>query len=266
MTTPPNHFDAARTGTGTREWSEHSFNFGTGCSHGCRYCYARQNALRFGMIRKASDWERERIKYGIRSHKYTKKSGVIMTPTMTDITPFYLNEAIIAFRSLLEAGNNLLVVSKPHIVCIQELCEHLAEWKSRVLFRFTIGTTDDRARQFWEPGAPDIAERMECLMYAREYGWQTSVSAEPLLGGYLTAMNIVEACLPYVTDTLWLGRMNAIRRRVDCTDTDVLRAVKDLEHAQRDAEMLRLYDDLRDNLKIRFKESITKTVNRLEGQ
>jgi hypothetical protein len=134
------------------------------------------------------------------------------------------------------------------------------------MFRFTIGTTDDAVRQFWEPGAPEINERLECLIYAHEHGWQTSVSAEPLLGGYQTGVDVVAAVEPYVTDTIWLGRMNACRQRVDCRDRDVLVRVQQIEHSQRDSEMLRLHDTLRDNPRVRFKDSISKLVDRLEGQ
>lgn len=103
-------------------------------------------------------------------------------------------------------------------------------------------------------------------MFAHEHGWRTSVSGEPLLGGYDTAMALVAAVEPHVTDTIWLGKLNQIRQRVDCVERDTIVRVQEIERLQRDSEMLRLHDALRDNPKVRFKDSIQKIVDRLEGR
>jgi len=135
-----------------------------------------------------------------------------------------------------------------------------------LLFRFTIGTMDDQTAKFWEPGAPSISERMDCLKLALKSGYATSVSCEPLLGGHGTAVLLVDALESLVTDTIWIGKLNQPRRRVDCTDRAVFERVQAIEHMQRDSEMLRLYDDLQDNKKVRWKESISRIVDRLEGE
>jgi DNA repair photolyase len=260
-------FDRDREGDGTKEWAPYSYNIGVGCSHNCRYCYARHNAVsRFHTVKSVADWEREKIRYGIRKIPAVKKNDVIMTPTTHDITPFYLSEFIIGARGLLEAGNALLVVSKPHLDCVQQVCAHLDRWRQQIMFRFTIGTTDERVAHFWEPGAPAIAERLACLKYAYDHGWRTSVSAEPLLGGYDNALYVVAACEPFVTDTIWFGRMNLIRQRVDHRDRDVLVRIQEIERLQRDSEMLRLYYSLRDNPRVRWKASISRLVEKLEGR
>ena len=260
-------FDISRDGYGTREWSEISFNVGVGCSHNCRYCFARYNAVsRFKTVRNVSDWERERIKYGIRSVKIGKVSGVVMMPTTHDITEFYLSEFIIAARRQLEIGNKVLIVSKPHLSCIAQICANLGNWKRQILFRFTIGTMDNDTARFWEPGAPEIAERLDCLKFAFKSGYATSVSCEPLLGGHSTAVALVDTIESLVTDTIWIGPMNKIRQRVDCSNKDVLLRVQEIEHMQRPSEMLRLYDDLQENSKVRWKGSILKIVERLEGE
>ena len=218
------------------------------------------------MIKSADEWPAERIKPGRETIRWAKKSGVIMTPTMTDITPFYLEESIRTFRGLLAAGNNLLIVSKPHLECIEKLCASLKQWQSQILFRFTIGTMDDQVAKFWEPGAPSIPERTDCLKLAIESGYATSVSCEPLLGGYETAVELVDALESLVTDTIWIGKLNQPRRRVDCAERAVFDRVRQIEHMQRDSEMLKLYDDLQDNPKVRWKESISRIVDRLEGE
>ena len=258
--TPPN-----KQKTGVQEWAPHSHNWGVGCSHSCKYCYARANALRWGTIKSPEHWYCEYIKPGRDKVKFTKKNGVIMVPTTTDITLFYLPEALRTFHGLLSAGNQLLIVSKPHMKCVSRMCEDLKPWQSQVLFRFTIGTTDNDTAKFWEPGAPSIPERMECLKYAHKHGWATSVSSEPLLGGYDTALGVLAATEPYITDAIWFGRMNYIRQRVNCTDRVVFERVREIEHLQRNSEMLRLYGELCENPMVKWKDSIAKIVERVEG-
>src|SRR5512137_940578 len=116
----------AKRKTGTREWAETSYNIGTGCSHDCRYCYARSMSKRAGTIKSDSEWTTEKVKGKIPAT--TKKKGTVMFPTTHDITPFYLPTAIKALKELLAAGNNVLIVSKPHLECVVEMCEELKEW------------------------------------------------------------------------------------------------------------------------------------------
>ena len=46
---------------GTREWATKTVNCCTGCSHDCRYCYARGMAVRFKRM-NPGDWHREQIR------------------------------------------------------------------------------------------------------------------------------------------------------------------------------------------------------------
>ena len=74
-----------------------------------------------------------------------------------------------------------MVVSKPHLPCIETICSQMPAYKQQITFRFTVGLLDDDLRAFWEPGAPSFNERLASLRHAFEAGYQTSVSAEPLL-------------------------------------------------------------------------------------
>ena len=73
--------------SGTKEWAVHNFNIAQGCSHNCRYCYARANAIRFGRIKKPDEWTAEQINEKNRHKKWRKRDGRIMFPTTHDITP-----------------------------------------------------------------------------------------------------------------------------------------------------------------------------------
>jgi len=66
--------------------------------------------------------------------------------------------------------------------------------------------------------------------------------------------------LPYVTDTLWLGKMNRIRQRVAViTDEDHVR-VAELEAAQTDENIRHIFGMLQHIPRIRWKESIKQVV------
>ena len=150
---------------GTQEWSVKTINCCTGCSHDCRYCYAKEMAIRFKQV-TASQWPLERIRQKDVDRIYKKYDGQVMFPSSHDITPNNLDACLTALRCLIIVGNKMLVVSKPHIDCIKAFCEKFRPYRRRILFRFTIGACDDKILSYWEPNAPAYAERKACLMYA----------------------------------------------------------------------------------------------------
>ena len=202
----------SKSATGTREWSDHSVNCQDGCEHACIYCYARANALRFGKIASGAAWARPVIDaYAVRKD-HGRLDGIVMFPTRHDITPGNLDACLAVLCRLAAAGNRILIVSKPHFACVREMTLRLAEWRKQLLFRFSIGCLDDEIRRFWEPGAPPIPERIAALQEARLAGYATSVSCEPLLKPWNIA-DLLNAVAPYVTDSIWIGKLNMLRHR-----------------------------------------------------
>lgn len=257
-----NNFNKARQGSGTREWSDYSFNIGKGCAHNCLYCYARQKAIETGMIKDREDWTTEILWNKKANEMHAKKDGVIMFPTTHDITPFYLQGAISALRNMLEVGNKVLIVSKPHLECIQSLCEELTKFKNNILFRFTIGSLDENLCKFWEPGAPSPMERIQVLQHANSQGYKTSVSMVPMLAGLDGSVQLFEAVEPNVTDGIWVGKINKVRERVDIAPEANRKAVEIIEEQQSDKNIRLLYAKLKDNEKVRWKESIKWIVGK----
>jgi DNA repair photolyase len=185
--------------TGTKEWAVANVNCLIGCSNGCRYCYGKSMARRFGRVSPDAEWIKPRLRVEEVGRKRYLKSGTIMFPTTHDITPEFLEPCITVLKKLLEAGNRVLVVSKPHLACIERICKEFSQYKDRILFRFTIGAFDNDLLAFWEPGAPTFDERLACLKLAYDCGFQTNVSVEPMLD----SPNVValyrfdaDACLP----------------------------------------------------------------------
>jgi DNA repair photolyase len=257
------NFSDARTGTGTREWSEHSMNIGLGCRNKCRYCYATVHALRYKRIADRSEWERETVRENAFPNGMAKRNGVIMFPTIHDITPTYLEKSIDVLTKTLRNGNNVLVVSKPRMDCIKPLLFALEHFKDQILFRFTIGTLDDDLSRFWEPGSPLPKERIACLMVAYGLDFSTSVSMEPMLSGKEDAIRTFEAVQSYVTDKVWLGKMNKIDQRVLKDSQQVALAALAIKDQQRDSEIRALYAALKGRPKVAWKDSIKQVA---EGQ
>jgi len=131
-----------------------------------------------------------------------------MFPSTHDITPAYLDTYCRTLYSILTAGNDVLLVSKPHFDCIETICREFTSFRKQMEFRFTIGSLNPVVTQFWEPGAPLPEERIRCLAHAGEQGYQNSVSMEPILEGKDAAMETFYTLAPLTSGTIWIGMMN----------------------------------------------------------
>lgn len=245
--------------SGTREWAVKNVNCVNGCEHNCRYCYARWNAVeRFHRIEEGA-WENPQVREKDVRKQYGKIDGQIMFPTTHDITPTILEPCMEVLENLLRPGNQVLVVSKPHIDCIQTICDKFTAYRDQILFRFTIGAMFDHILRYWEPGAPCFAERVASLVYAWKHGYQTSVSVEPMLD----APNVVTMfhCLkPVVTHSIWIGKMNKIDQRVKVETSEDEAFVKLTKWNQRNQVIEEIYHQLKNEPLVRWKESIKEVL------
>ena len=248
-----------KTAFGTKEWSVASINCINGCSHNCRYCYARYNAVdRFHRM-VADEWPVMRVRPHDVRRKYPRYDGTVMFPTTHDITPEVLSTCLTVMRSLLTAGNRILIVTKPHLDCIVTICKGFWNFKQNILFRFTIGADDDCILRYWESGAPSFDERLFSLEFAFDEGFETSVSIEPMLDA-TNIHRLLKTISPFVTDSIWIGKMNGLFSRVRI-ETDVDREeVKRISDNQSDENILAVYERLRHEPKVKWKESIKKVI------
>ena len=245
---------------GTGEWAAFSDNIQTGCEHECLYCYARTNAARYGK-KDPTTWAKPVINQSAVDKRRGKKNGTIMFPTTHDITPDNVKECIIVLKKLVESGNKVLIVSKPHLACVVDMCDALKDYKSQILFRFTIGSSSDETLKKWEPGATMFWERVECLKYAHGYGFQTSVSCEPMLDQHID--KVVAYTRAYVTDAIWLGKPNKITRRLvtnNPNNPDAEQMAKELEGQFPDEFIWELYHRYENDPLIKWKDSIKEVV------
>jgi len=182
-----------------------------------------------------------------------------MFPTTHDITPPVLDACLTVIRNLLAAGNRILVVSKPHLDCISEICRVFRTAKEQLLFRFTIGADQDGILGYWEPGAPGFDERLLSLEYAFEEGFETSVSVEPMLDAN-NVDRLVRTLKTFVSDSIWIGKMNGIPHRLRIENDADREQMERIAGAQADDRIAAIYGSLKGEPKVKWKESIKKVV------
>jgi len=247
--------------TGTREWATTTVNCVQGCSHGCIYCYARHNAVnRFQQV-APGEWSNMRVRKDRVRKSRKKEKGVVMFPSAHDITPEVLEDCLTVLVKLLAAGNEVLVVSKPHLECIIEICK-LTDFQNQITFRFSIGGMTDLA--VWEPSAPTYNERVTALAFAFNAGWKTSISAEPLLEPW-NVMQLYENLEPFLTGEFWIGKLNNPSSRVKIS-TEAQRArFKTLIAWQTDEAVMRIVHQMGSKRGIRWKDSYKEVIARQIG-
>jgi len=245
---------------GTHEWAVGNANFISGCYHNCKYCYSKEMAIRFKR-KTPSNWEIEDVNLKHLMAKRKQVNGLIMFPSSHDITPKNIQHSMVFLQNLLEVGNKILIVTKPHLDIIKEICDKFSAYKDNILFRFTIGSINSDTLKFWELNAPCFEERKESLIFAYTQGFSTSISCEPMLDD--TTEELVAMLTPYITDSIWIGKANFLQRRLKMngiTDEESINKANELISMQSDSNIKSLYENLKNNSKVKWKESIKKIV------
>jgi DNA repair photolyase len=249
---------------GTMEWSVKTINFITGCKNDCKYCYGKSMGIRYKR-NTVEDWSTEMVRQHDLTKKIPKFNGTVMFPSSHDITPEYLTESITVLGNILKSGNSVLIVSKPHLECIKKICETFTGYKDKILFRFTIGSTNSTILKYWEINSTSFEERLECLKLSYNQGYRTSVSSEPLLDRNVDAL--INKLSPYVTDTIWIGKPNLLLTRTKNNgygDPETVQKCNELmEWITNPDFLLTLYDKYKDNSMIRWKDGLWKDISRL---
>lgn len=214
--------------------------------------------------------------------------GTVMMPTTHDVTPGTLPVFTTAALELLAAGNNLLVVSKPRAACITTLVESLKGHENKVEFRFTMGSLDNDILKLFEPGAPALAERLEAVKIAQQAEFAVSISSEPMLTTSVDeSVNLFHSLVPYTAKrnshggAVWLGKLR--KGTVQCDVQELAQPKKGesseslaarrslfvpgvkekldaIRHAQTNDNIVSLYQALKDEPRVCWKDSITNVL------
>ena len=245
--------------SGTREWAVAELNCSVGCPYQCRYCYARAKALTLQRIESVAEWAQVRTEQRAIQEDYPLFNGQVMFPASHDIVPENLDTCLSVIGRLLAKGNHVLIVSKPYPEMVQRLCDSFDACKEQLLFRFTITARNQKILSFWEPGAPGYRLRKESLAVALNRGYKTSVSIEPMLDKD-DIHGLIDELSPLVTHSIWIGLMNKISERVIVDSHETRKGIARISAGQTDNHVRLLYESLKNNPLIRWKESIKNIV------
>jgi len=239
--------------SGTREWADHNVNCIKGCSNNCRYCYAKIIAKRFGRCTEET-WKEMQINSNVLSKTFRKYNGRVMFPSSHDIIdePEIKEACFVVVKKLLEAGNELLITTKPRFSITKDIIDRFYSFKTLLQFRFTITSLDNQLLTFWEPNAPTFEERCESLKYAYENGFKTSASIEPFLD--YSPQPLIYILSPFITESIWLGPMNYIPSN-SIPEEDKYH-YEEIRIKYRTERLREIYEELKDNPIIKFKDSM----------
>lgn len=168
-----------------------------GCSHACRYCYARFMTEYTGHDEPWGEFVDVRVNAveALRRQleRRRKKGGTVLVGTVTDAyqpleRELGLTGAVLA--ALAGEGFDVTILTKSDLVARD--VETLRELDSCAV-EMTITTLDDDVRTAFEPGAPSPARRLEALRFLRDKGVRTSVSVGPVLPAFTDLRGIFSA-------------------------------------------------------------------------
>lgn len=213
-----------------REYSSLACNLYTGCTHGCKYCYAP------GCMRTTAEkWHSEAVprKQILESFEKDAKrlegdQRPILFCFLTD--PYQPLEAKMRLtRSALELVGKYKLKSQILTKGFSDIIlEDLDLMKSiGTELGLTISFVDDAKRKKWEPFASSIPDRLRTLQAAYEKGIYTWVSLEPVI--YATeALAVIRAAKGFVK--YWkVGKLNHLKAEEQKTDwKEFLREVESL--------------------------------------
>ena len=246
--------------SGFQDWTKsvNNVNICTGCENDCIYCYAKSMASRWKQV-EPGQWPNMVVRDADIEKSQNLKDGMVGFPSSHDITPTNLDAYLTVLGKLLRAGNEVLIVSKPRLDCIKAICDASSFFKDKILFRFTIGAMDNGILKFWERKAPKYGERKQCLEYAFNNGFRTSVSMEPMLDS-ANIEALINDLRPYVNDDIWIGTMNHLESMKKGADKTLLTEIAKVEAGQSKEILTAIYDTYKDDELIKYKTDFLKII------
>jgi hypothetical protein len=224
--------------------------------------------VRFHRVTPQS-WPDEQIREDDVKKQHRKVLGTpgggmdIMFPTTHDLTPGTQDACLTVLGHILAPGNNVLITSKPCLDCIRAVCgkyaAHNISGSDQIMYRFTIGAMDEAILHYWDRDAPTFPERLAALEYAFRAGFRTSVSIEPMLDS-AQVVPLFHKVKPFVTNSIWIGKMNKIRQRVQVVTPEDEQMVRQIEAGQTDERVKTIHAALKDEPLVRWKESFKQVL------
>ncbi len=199
---------------GTSEWSVKTVNCCTGCSHDCRYCYAKRNGHPIQTSHSQASGRLSEYDQRMSIELHKKYDGQVMFPSSHDITPNNL-DACLTVMSCWLLATGCWWSAKPalgmHKGDLWDVQARIGE--DEFCCGFTIAPAMTRSCRIGSRMHPMVMKsEKQCLDYASQrHDFRTSVSVEPMLDSANIDILISELST-YVTHSIWIGTMNHLGR------------------------------------------------------
>ena len=179
----------------------------TGCSHGCKYCYASFMKRFTGHLEAWGTFVDVKINAPEVLRRQLKKAprGNVMISTVTDPYQPIENQYRITRRCLevlLDYQMPVSILSKSSLV-LRDL--DLIKKFREIEVGITVTTDDDKIRRIFEPTAPPIETRIRALKELSGHGIKTYVFIGPVLP--MNPEALAEQIKPFIQSVL-IDRMN----------------------------------------------------------
>jgi len=170
----------------------YTINAYRGCSHACRYCFARPTHEYLGM-NGGEDFDRrivvkvnavERVQAELSPSRWAGHHiamGTNTDPYQRCEAKFRLTRGIVGALAAAENPFSILTKSTLILSDLDRLAE--AARRTRVRVNFSIGTLDEQVWRSTEPGTPHPARRVEAMARLNDAGVPCGVLIAPVLPG-----------------------------------------------------------------------------------
>jgi DNA repair photolyase len=169
-----------------------TINVYRGCSHSCKYCFARPTHEYLG-LNLGEDFDRkivvkinavEKVRAELADPKWTGESvamGTNTDPYQRCEGKYKLTRGVV--EALTERGNPFSILTKSALVLRDLDLLRRASNRADVGVNFSIGTLDEQAWRATEPGTPNPRRRVEAIARLAAAGIRTGALIAPVLPG-----------------------------------------------------------------------------------
>lgn len=183
---------------------DYSINPYTGCEHGCEYCYATFMKKYTNSPEPWGDFVEVKVnaRQVLDRDLMKKEKGSILLSSVTDPyqpveRDYRITRDILKRLSNTEFPVNILTKSD---IILEDIGVLKDFNRGRISVGFTVNFLNERDREIWEPGAPQISKRIEALKEVSESGINSYVHIGPYLEGITNIEAIVSEVNSWVSE------------------------------------------------------------------
>lgn len=168
------------------EYAPLALNLYLGCEHGCRYCYCpgvmRTSGHRFFQDARPRDIL-DKVRLDAEDMAKAGDDREVLLSFIGDPYQPRENRMLLTRRAIKHLASNgvrFTVLTKAGMNAIRDF-DLLQAAGDQASFGTSLAWWDDWFRQYWEPGAAPVLERIQAIEAAQKRGIRTWVSVEPVI-------------------------------------------------------------------------------------